>query len=443
MSTQTAVSFTSDINSIKVGTGKDQTEIWTATRVTATQTDDGDKTYKVEIVQYNDPKGNGGRVIGERDGTKVNWNNNLEEKYSDHANITDKIKQVSSTQAKTLEKNTDLVTNSAESRAFHKANGNGNVGDEAGEPTLTSIDQASNIMNSAAGEGADGTRENGFPSGLVYPETLRKDRGGQDFLKFDMMKYEPRNFDSDNFSMSERSTDIDKRSIGSVILPIPGGIQDGQAVTWGGQTMTPLDMALANAALTGVTKGIGAMAGEIGEAAGKLGAGFDDNKDALAAVIAGMAAGGQQLLTRTTGAISNPNMELLFGGPNLRTFSFQWILAPRDQKEAKTVIRIIRFFKQGMAPIRTKSRLFMKSPHTFQLSYRNSNGEQHKYLNKFKECALQSFGVDYTPNGQYSTYEDGVMTAYKMSMTYSELNPIYNDDYGNKDEFGDDPAIGF
>jgi hypothetical protein len=25
------------------------------------------------------------------------------------------------------------------------------------------------------------------------------------------------------------------------------------------------------------------------------------------------------------------------------------------------------------------------------------------------------------------------MTAYQMTMTYSELNPIYNDDYGNEE----------
>ena len=43
------------------------------------------------------------------------------------------------------------------------------------------------------------------------------------------------------------------------------------------------------------------------------------------------------------------------------------------------VIKILRFFKQGMAPIRTKARLFMKSPHTFKLSYRNSNGDEHKF----------------------------------------------------------------
>ena len=318
---------------------------------------------------------------------------------------------------------------------------NKNEGIFTGDPKLSSVDEASNIINGKAGKAAEGTREKGFGA-YVFPASLRHktvDGSGQDFLKFDMMKYEPKKM-TKNFSMSERSTEIDKRSIGSVILPIPGGIQDGQAVTWGGQTMSPLDMALANVALTTVGEGPGAGVGKAGDLAKNIAKDFGANKEALAAVIAGMAAGGQQLLTRTTGAIANPNMELLFGGPNLRTFSFQFLLAPRDKSEAMTVIKILRFFKQGMAPIRTKSRLFMKSPHTFKLSYRNSSGDQHKFLNKFKECALQSMGVDYAPNGQYSTYEDGVMTAYQMTMTYSELNPIFNDDYGD----GEFPSeIGF
>tara|TARA_B100000131_G_scaffold238376_1_gene230557 strand:- start:377 stop:1147 length:771 start_codon:yes stop_codon:yes gene_type:complete len=256
-----------------------------------------------------------------------------------------------------------------------------------------------------------------------------------------MLQYKPKKFNSDNFSFSGRGELAKRESIGTVFLPIPGGIQDSQNVNWGGQSMTPLDMAKANIALTGVRDGFDAAITETGNMAKNIASAMGDNSDALAAVIAGMAAGGQQLLTRTTGAIANPNMELLFNGPDLRTFSFQFLLAPRNKKEAMDVIQIIRFFKQGMAPIRTKSRLFMKSPHTFRLSYRNSRGTEHKYLNKFKECALGSFGVNYAPNGNYSTYEDGVMTAYQMTMNYRELNPIYNDDYDDENPL---PAeIGF
>ena len=422
---------TTGIKPVKIGQGRNKSTVFTGTKVTPTTDSSGNKTYKVEIIQYDNAKGEGGRVIGERDSTnsnKINWNSNASGKIKQNQN---KISNESKHAVDTIE--SQVASNSSDKSTLNNSNGSKNKGEESGnsqdEPRLSSIGEAADVLNAGAGKAAAGTRESGFGS-YVFPRSLRQGRDGQDFLKFDMLKYEPRDFDDKSFSFKKR-TDTNKRTIGTVILPIPGGIQDGVGVGYGDSRMTPLDMAKANIALTTVSEGFTAGIEAAGSAAQTVAGAFGDNKKALAAVIAGMAAGGQDLLTRTTGAIANPNMELLFNGPELRTFSFQFLLAPRSQEEAKTLIQILRFFKQGMAPIRTKSRLFLKSPHTFQLSYRNSKGQDHKYLNKFKECALANFGVNYTPNGNYSTYEDGVMTAYQMTMTYRELNPIYNDDYGN------------
>ena len=422
---------TSEIKGVSIGQGRNKSKVFTGTKVTPTTDSSGNKTYKVEIIQYDNANGDGGRVIGERDSTnsnKINWNSNASGKIKQNQN---KISKESKHAVDTIE--SQVASNSSDKSTLNNSNGSKNKGQESGnsqnEPRLSSVSQAADVLNAGAGKAAAGTRESGFGS-YVFPRSLRQGRDGQDFLKFDMLKYEPRDFDDKSFSFKKR-TDTNKRTIGTVILPIPGGIQDGVGVGYGDSRMTPLDMAKANIALTTVSEGVTAGITEAGRAAQTVAGAFGDNKKALAAVIAGMAAGGQDLLTRTTGAIANPNMELLFNGPSLRTFSFQFLLAPRSQDEAKTIIQILRFFKQGMAPIRTKSRLFLKSPHTFQLSYRNSKGQDHKYLNKFKECALANFGVNYTPNGNYSTYEDGVMTAYQMTMTYRELNPIYNDDYGN------------
>ena len=422
---------TTGIKGVDIGQGRNKSKVFTGTKVTPTTDSSGNKTYKVEIIQYDNANGDGGRVIGERDSTnsnKINWNSNASGKIKQNQN---KISKESKSAVSTIQ--SQLASNSSDKSTLNNSNGSKNKGKESGnsqnEPRLSSVSQAADVLNAGAGKAAAGTRESGFGS-YVFPRSLRQGRDGQDFLKFDMLKYEPRDFDDKSFSFKKR-TDTNKRTIGTVILPIPGGIQDGVGVGYGDSRMTPLDMAKANIALTTVSEGVTAGITEAGRAAQTVAGAFGDNKKALAAVIAGMAAGGQDLLTRTTGAIANPNMELLFNGPELRTFSFQFLLAPRSQEEAKTLIQILRFFKQGMAPIRTKSRLFLKSPHTFQLSYRNSKGQDHKYLNKFKECALANFGVNYTPNGNYSTYEDGVMTAYQMTMTYRELNPIYNDDYGN------------
>ena len=243
---------------------------------------------------------------------------------------------------------------------------------------------------------------------------------------------------------------MNRTSIGTVVLPIPGGIRDQQQVSWAEDKMTATQIALSDIALSTITGGVGAGLDSAQGVVGRAGSNISDIKKALSANIAGAAAGANRLLTRTTGAIMNPNMELLFDSPQMRNFTFSFLLSPRSQKEAATIVKIIRFFKQGMSPIRSKSRLFLRSPHTFRLAYKhkatqlettgddkdkNKPATDHKFLNKFKECAMNGFGVDYTPNGQYSTYEDGSMTAYQVTMNFQEISPIYNDDYGSGDEF--------
>ena len=170
----------------------------------------------------------------------------------------------------------------------------------------------------------------------------------------------------------------------------------------------------------------------------------DEVKKGLASLIAGSATQiGKQALQRGEGMVLNPNMELLFNGPQLRSFGFTFKLSPRSASEARTVVKIIKFFKQGMSPIRSESNFFLKAPHTFMLKYLRGNGAgggEQRYLNKFKECALQNCTVGYTPDGNYNTFKDGVMTSYSLTLTFNELTPVFNDDYGNG---GFDASIGF
>ena len=67
---------------------------------------------------------------------------------------------------------------------------------------------------------------------------------------------------------------------------------------------------------------------------------------------------------------------------------------------------------------------------------------EHSFLPKIKECALTGFSMNYTPDGNYQTYENSSMVAYEMSMSFKELEPIYHDEYTALD--GDtDESIGF
>jgi len=278
-----------------------------------------------------------------------------------------------------------------------------------------------------------GTRKD-FPT-LQYPTGIEKN--GQDTLKIQMMEYRARKLQSSKGGLGpeKRATgDI----IGTVTLPIPGNIKDSDQVEWGENSMNAGELAAAAIAAGGIMDGAKGAGSEIHNAMdGLKSLGPKNAEKAIGTMMAGAAIGKDpgKLMSRATGQVMNPNMELLFNGPKLRDFSFTFLLAPRSKDEAKNVIKIIRFFKQGMLPIRSKSNLFLKAPHTFQLKYNYKGEEEHPYLNSFKECALKSCDVNYTPENSYSTYEDGVMTAYSLTLAFSELEPIYNDDYGSGGEF--------
>ena len=142
----------------------------------------------------------------------------------------------------------------------------------------------------------------------------------------------------------------------------------------------------------------------------------------------------EQLLARQSGQIFNPNMELLFNGPTLRSFSFSFKMTPRSPSEAQECKNIIRSFKSNMAP-KTKntgsvggSGVFLKTPNVFELRYKKGNSD-HPFLHKFKQCFLTNVSVNYTGEGVYTTYDDATPVSMQIDLSFKELEPIYDVDY--------------
>ena len=247
--------------------------------------------------------------------------------------------------------------------------------------------------------------------------------------------------------------------LGSIILQMPSNIQDGNAVDYGESKMNTL---------------IGAAAGAIGSVINKTGEAINegvkgdqegaknkmaelsgDLKKTLGADSSLMDAAAQfttakatsaalgalggnvstaQLLARETGNIFNPNMELLFNGPTLRSFNFSFKMTPRSPSEAEECKNIIRSFKLNMAP-KTKntgsiggSGVFLKTPNVFELRYKKG-GREHPFLHKFKQCFLTNISVNYTGEGVYTTYDDATPVSMNLDLTFKELEPIYDVDY--------------
>jgi len=295
-----------------------------------------------------------------------------------------------------------------------------------------------------SGKAAGGTKTGAGSFGdFVYPEGIRNSK--QDVIKFTMLEYKPSGTGAtQSAGKSDRGSTAggnfkERTILGSVVLPIPNNISDTNSMDWGSNSMNALEAGLAAAAFTGITGGIGKGVETLGSG---FQAGADDpaTKRAIGAAFAGAAVGGNSaaILSRADGAVINPNLELLFNGPQLRPFNFTFKLAAREKKESEQIIKILNFFKRGSSAIKTESNLFLKAPHTFGIQYLHmgQGGKDHQFIGRIKECALQSITTNYTPEGQYATFNDGVMVSYQITMQFSELEPIFNSDYDNIEGIG-------
>jgi hypothetical protein len=237
-----------------------------------------------------------------------------------------------------------------------------------------------------------------------------------------------------------------KKKIKSIInLPIPRNVTDSQGVQYGESSLNPLESVGLSAVAAAVdpagnVQSLKNIFTSLSEGAGKA-LSSPEIQDTIGAAIAGTAIGAlggnvsaDQLISRATGQILNPNLELLFNGVGIRTFPFSFQFFPRNRSEGQVVLDIIRTLKIEMAPSRTtKSEakgVFIKAPSIFHLKYKKGNGP-HPFLNRFQPAVLSDMKVNYTAAGSHSTFYDGTPTNIQVDMQFKELNPIFREDYAS------------
>ena len=315
----------------------------------------------------------------------------------------------------------DPVTDSVIDKA---SGGSGNTATQAptGDSQATTTSAPSNTRNFG---------------NMIYPADIAT--SGQDVIQFTALTYAVKTISGFSFSGRDRvgPGGGGGRSKGTVTLPIQSGIKDQNAAGWGPDEMNPLEAMVAKSALDFVMAGPDAVGKQLQKSADQIIKDTPDFQKGIGAAVVSSATGVKGILARTQGVVVNPNLELLFQKPTLRPFSFQFKLSARSPEEAADIVKIIRFFKQNMSPQKgggsggTSANLFLKAPNTFQIHYMHEGkgGKEHPFIGRPKECAMTSFEVDYTPDGNYSTLKDGFMTSYTISMTLKELEPVFYEDY--------------
>ena len=217
----------------------------------------------------------------------------------------------------------------------------------------------------------------------------------------------------------------------SVAIYLPPNVQDNTTATYNEMATGMLGYAAAggldftkfmsNQDYEGAAKALtGSLAGFATEAAKRAAAG-------IAEALAG-AEGATQLANRIFGQADNPYMEVLFETMGVRTFTYNFTFAPKNQEERDDVQAIIQLFRFHMSPeLQGAQSRFLTLPSEFDIHYmyiaKDGTNSENDYFNRISTCVLENVSVDYTPGG-VKTFADGSPTQINMGLTFKETETL-------------------
>jgi len=368
-----------------------------------------------------------GKVVYERNSDDKNWNTkdkNLDKKITNgDKKVRDNLQITATKESYELinaEGSNDQKSKAKDSKAY-KAEANKGL-------DFTTLQQDALKKEFS---GTDKVRES-IGGRIQYPIKMHP---SQDRIKFTAVEIVP----------GKKSTYEEKDK--PIYIAAQAPIQDTNTVKWGEGTLNPIEKEALSLAQSLISSG-----SDPGSATADAGKALMEKvtdpsaKATIKEYLAGAAIGKPDVISRTAKKILNPNLELLFQSPALRTMQFSFKMSARDNTEAKAVKAIIKYFKRHMAVRKDTTDLFLKAPHVFTIQYLKGDNQLHKSIGKIspkqsgktKACALLSCNVDYTPLGSYMTYNDSdaTMVSYTINLSFQEIEPIYAEDYDDNHPIG-------
>lgn len=126
-------------------------------------------------------------------------------------------------------------------------------------------------------------------------------------------------------------------------------------------------------------------------------------------------------MSAMSGLAPNPMKEQIFKGIDFRTFSVDYSFSPRNAAESRGVLNIIAAFKYHMHPeYKDANNFLFLYPSEFDIVYYH-NGAENMNIHRHTSCVLTEMQVNYTPNGNFTTFAGGMPTQINITMSFKEL----------------------
>lgn len=214
-----------------------------------------------------------------------------------------------------------------------------------------------------------------------------------------------------------------------IMLYMPEDIQTMYSQGWGGAKFGAASIGLSKIAGTDLS----AVNSAVNSVPGVVKSGIFKAMNDLNNKITGANVSLDQFMGGISKTITNPNTEMMYEGPNLRTFDLTFKLVPYSENEAKEIRKICNTFKKAMLPTHGGEAIFtafkdagnlLTIPSVVRVRFMKGS-EMHPFLPQYKTCALSDVAINFTPDGSYATYDSGAPVATQLKLSFKEMKNIF------------------
>jgi hypothetical protein len=169
----------------------------------------------------------------------------------------------------------------------------------------------------------------------------------------------------------------------------------------------------------------------------RLGTGVLGAVSKPAEAVAGAAAGAARL---AGAGVINPKVDVLYSNTQLRRYTFSHFFTPssaRESTELKKIIKLLRKFSSpeiagnrsgqsfGAGYLSTGGWLIPPAEFEIDFYYMDEGTAiRNPYIPKIARCVLTKIDVNYSQQGEFSTFKDGAPISAQLSMTFREMRII-------------------
>lgn len=254
------------------------------------------------------------------------------------------------------------------------------------------------------------------------------------------------NFKQYTYDGTLNSTRRGVKTIASIVLPLPSNLTDTYSIQVGPSQLGTVGAGVLDAARAVEAQGVGGAIGAAQAAAGQAGesvAQLLTSNGNIAELFSGAGAAAKYFARSAVdtvfpgaglavdvlnGTAINPHATLNFDGVNLKEYTFNWSLAPKNSADSTRLVNIVNKFKQHILPeyqsilgadSSSFSRALLKYPDLVEISLLGL--DENYYFSFTKPGMISDFITNYSPQGQ-AILKGGRPAFIDMSITFKEAS---------------------